>query len=452
MENNQFYSMSKLSIDEISFLEQNFKNGIGFCAKELRRDNKIISEYVRENLGYSKKDILDLMSRNRRYDDSQTKLKFNDFIDFSRPEVIYFHGFFWADGCATAEDWGFSFCIVEDDFFNIKENVIEKIGDWSNYLRLREDEGFQNAMCISSNHWEIKTFMRENDYHIKSHVGADKILSKIPDHLKHYWWRGYFDGDGCTSCYIRPSVSISSTHDYDWGFMTRLLDSIGATGHGIRKVVNDTGRSSVCYLSSKGDCKLFLDYIYQGRESDGIGLGRKYIRYKHFLNDYFEGIPYSQERRADASVRSNFSRESRIGKIRGVKRNGTGWAAFIGTDYCGTFKTKNAAQNAYNYFGAIKYGEVLNPNPIDFYMDHKEFMNEALVHHHSNYIGITQRKDNKRWRATFNINGKSKEIGPFLTEKEALEKRNEYILANSLDIPIREWKDGEEIINSCDFL
>lgn len=430
-----------LKAEEILFLEENYKNGIDFCAKALKRDHKIVRKYVKKNLGYSKADMLRVMSENRRYDDDKTRLKYDTFLDFTRPEVVYFHGFFWADGCATDKDWGFKFCIVEEDFLNIKENVIDKIGDWSVYKRLREEDGFKNAICISANHWQIKTFMREHNYHMKSHVGADKILSKIPDHLKHYWWRGYFDGDGCVSCYIRPSVSIASTYDYDWGFAQSLFNKLGITGSGIRKVTTELGQSSSIVLSSKGDCKLFLDYIYQNRETDQIGLGRKYIRYKNFLTDYFETDTYSYERRAEASTISNFKRKDRQGVIRGVKRNGTGWAAFIGYDYAGTYKTKNAAQNAYNYFGAIKYGNLLNPNPVEYPMTQEEIMAERLIHSRGNYSGITQRKDNKRWRVVFKIDGKNKEIGPFATEKEALEKRNQFIVENNLDYPIQEWKE-----------
>lgn len=431
-----------LNQEEILFLEENYKNGIGFCAKELKRAEKTISKYVRANLGYSKSDVLDLMSKNRRFNDDKTKLKYADFLDFSRPEVVYFHGFFWADGCATDKNWAFSFGIAEDDFLNIKENVIDKIGDWSVYKRSREDDGFQNAIIISASHWEIKTFLREHDYHIKSYVGADKILSKIPDHLKHYWWRGYFDGDGCISSYIRPHVSIASGYDYDWSFANKTFTSLGATGIGVTKTINESGGSSSIVLSSKNDCKLFLDYIYKNREVDNIGLGRKYIRYKHFLIDFFETDNYSLERRGETSTKSNFLRKNRQGKIRGVKRNGTGWAAFIGYDYTGTYKTKNAAQNAYNYFGSIKYGELLNPNPIDFTMGYEDFMAERLIHSKSNYFGITQRKDNKKWRVVFKINGKNKEIGPYATEQEALEKRNEYITQNNLDYPIQKWLDN----------
>jgi len=49
------------------------------------------------------------------------------------------------------------------------------------------DLGFKNPLEL----------LVDNDYKLKSYNSADKILSKIPNSLHHYFFRGLIDGDGC---------------------------------------------------------------------------------------------------------------------------------------------------------------------------------------------------------------------------------------------------------------
>ena len=141
-----------------------------------------------------------------------------------------------------------------------------------------------------------------------------------------------------------------------------------------------------------------------------------------------------------------------------------GWMAIITinkkTIYLGKYKTQKEALEARNnyiiennlehpiqeYIGEIgKYteGDCL-PN---YKLKMKGIYKKA--YDGNKYVGIYYMKEIKKrkWRATIRIGIKTKDLGCFKTQKEALEARNKYIIDNGLDYPIQEYK-GE--ISSVD--
>jgi len=51
--------------------------------------------------------------------------------------------------------------------------------------------------------------------------------------------------------------------------------------YSINKSISKVGKSSTICIRNKQGCKSFLDYIYNGVETDKIGLTRKYQKYKN---------------------------------------------------------------------------------------------------------------------------------------------------------------------------
>ena len=97
-----------------------------------------------------------------------------------------------------------------------------KTGKWKFYKKTSHN----TIPCRLTNKF-IHNFLVENDYISKSTASADKILSKIPEHLKHYWWRGYFDGDGCFCKSNRSYIfTISSNIDQNWNFIDTLFNNL----------------------------------------------------------------------------------------------------------------------------------------------------------------------------------------------------------------------------------
>jgi hypothetical protein len=59
----------------------------------------------------------------------------------------------------------------------------------------------------------------------------------------------------------------------------------------------------------------------------------------------------------------------------------------------------------------------------------------------NSYTGVNWSNIHKRWKARINFKGKTLLTKSFLTEKEALEYRNQFIIDNNLPHTIQEWSD-----------
>jgi len=447
---------STLTKDELDFILENYKNGNTFCCEHLKRSAGFITKIFKEyNLVLTKEEKWLVASKGRRYTNEQAGVKVEQFLNITSPEVAYFLGYFWADGCARDIGWCFSFCIAEEDYNNIKEGIIDKIGKWSIYQRKAKSKKHKNAISMRSYNSEVKEWLLSTDHHIKSKVSAQKILDKIPNYLKHYWWRGLVDGDGCINDESYGyGISIASSYDYDWSFVIELFNSLDITKYNIQKCINELGKSSSIVLTARDNVFKFCKYIYQNREIDKIGLDRKYNKYLWLLQRAEDN---KYENRTEelrlAAIKANFCPDrKRQYEVRGIKKNGAGWACMVGNKYVGNYSDKNAAINAYNYFGREIYGDLFFPNPVEVFMDKDAFLRFLKIKKkYSKYKWISFIKRSQRWQAFLRPRGGVfKEIGNFGTEKEALDAYNQYIKDNSLvEYPVQQWTgpsnpDGEK--------
>lgn len=191
-------------------------------------------------------------------------------------ESCYLLGFIWADGYLS--DKHSHKIIVE----NLREDLesIEKtfnaVGKWTKTYRKRGDRREQ-ARFETSN-FVIFDFLVKNDYK-KNGASPKKILKLIPEELIKYWFRGYFDGDGCfylnlkNHCY---QTSLSSVYEQDWDF---LFDYFGDLNFKIQKIIRKNGnRHSSIRITNRRDIIKFGDFLYDDF-FDGIGLFRKYKKF-----------------------------------------------------------------------------------------------------------------------------------------------------------------------------
>ena len=81
--------------------------------------------------------------------------------------------------------------------------------------------------------------------------------------------------------------------------------------------------------------------------------------------------------------------------------------------HLGAFKTEQEASEYYQ-------------NAVKSIENGKEIVIKRHIYS-SKYKGISWHKLSKRWRAMFNLNGKTKQIGQFKTENEAYEARRKYL-------------------------
>lgn len=221
---------------------------------------------------------------------SQSAVSHDFFINCRTPESAYLLGFLWGDGYLyhrsffekrktkkgvssyKKNSYHIKVECSEDDLSSIIP-IFEQSGKWTSYRRKRVNKKPQ--LCLSTANKMLYDFLLTNNYQIKSGASPE-ILKHIPEELIHYWWRGYFDADGCIykikNSDRSKQVSISSVYDQDWIVTTDLLDRLGVT-YSIRRIVrSEKSRYSEVRFTSNKSTETFLEYIYSGKE---FGLLRK---------------------------------------------------------------------------------------------------------------------------------------------------------------------------------
>ncbi len=234
----------------------------------------------------------------------------SQFHDITTPEIAYILGYLWADGhigerCITLN-------IGKKDADNVWD-IFKKTGDWDNYTVKRNEDhpNWQTMSSIRCCNTQLCNYLASLGHMEKSLVSPSKVLKKVPNHLKHYWWRGYFDGDGCISVTngenspMKIQASISGDYDQDWSSAEKLADDLYIK-YRVDKSVMECGRRSQFAIVYHAGILKFLNYIYRGREEDKIGLDRKYTKYLEVKEIIYStisksigytGVSYIEERK-----------------------------------------------------------------------------------------------------------------------------------------------------------
>jgi len=159
--------------------------------------------------------------------------------------------------------------------------LFNSIGTWK-YYKCKRKESWKETTIISTTNPFIYDFLLENDYDKKSLVSPTKILSKVPDELKSYFFLGFSDGDGCF--YTNPNgfckqYAISGSYEQSWVDFENLMGMKGCN-YTIKKTINKNGNKSSCLrFTNKKSLLSFGEYIYKTIELDNIGLQRKYKKF-----------------------------------------------------------------------------------------------------------------------------------------------------------------------------
>ena len=192
------------------------------------------------------------------------KLFIEKFKKIEEPEIAYILGFIWADGCLRNGNYSITFSNLLSDIEEIK-HVFLKTGDW----QFRVNKGKYCKCYVGA--YDLFDFFIKNDFIDKSGKSAEKILTFIPASLRHFWWRGYLDGDGHIGLYgNRPRLTFTSTSQQDWSFTKFLPES--------PSIYSVPSRSHATVQSTEQILNV-LDYIYKDYPSNKIGLTRKYRKY-----------------------------------------------------------------------------------------------------------------------------------------------------------------------------
>lgn len=276
--------------EELEFLKLNYpKYGVNYCINELGYTKSKIQNKTHE----LKIKLLPII-KSTILSKPTTKCNINPdlFYDISNKEISYLLGLIWADGflnpSKNGKNYNLGFTMVKEDIDVIKP-ILDSIGKWNYYERKQPVITWKPSINVITNNKRIFNYLIENDYGKKSYVSADKILSKIPDDLKRYFFRGLIDGDGCFY-YYKPEkgstlrqFALSSTYEQDWSYFEKLCLILGIK-YKIKRTTNNKSSSSVIRITNKDGINKLGEYIYQNFTFDKIGLKRKFDSYTKIIS------------------------------------------------------------------------------------------------------------------------------------------------------------------------
>lgn len=348
---------------EIEFLKENYpKFGSEYCAKALKRGrNAITNQCYNLNIKLTGEQLSNIASNKNR--SKYKNLYLPVFQNINTPELAYFLGYFWADGYLLNKGEKYRLClsIKDTDYFVIKP-ILDKIAKFNTYIDKR---GIAN---IKIQNKELVTYLHSLDFSDKSILQPHKILAKIPDNLKHYWWRGFFEGDGNIRK-DRFSISISGPYEYKWDFVLNLFRDLNIKKPITKRCIRKNGKVSQILLWNKPDSKLFLDFIYKNAAADNIHIKRKLEIYSNLL--YLESNPQIAKDKASLNRSKTILAKN---PERGIFERVGRWMVNIQTTYYGMFSDKQAALNCFNFYGKKHFGESFIPSQVEKTMDKEQFM------------------------------------------------------------------------------
>lgn len=200
------------------------------------------------------------------------------FIKPTTPLTVYILGLLWADGYIK-HPYTITLATTYPDADYLIPLFL-KTGKWKHYKKIYKNKRWKVGCTIKTSNKPLFDFLESHDYSSKSNESADKILSIIPNHLKHCWFRGLLDGDGHihtdnSGCH---NVSFSSTINQNWSFLELLCKKLEIE-YSIRHEKRNTGNSSRFYVYGKHKTIKFCEFMYGGYSNDFIGLKRKHDKF-----------------------------------------------------------------------------------------------------------------------------------------------------------------------------
>lgn len=270
--------------EEIDWFKLNYPiYGIAFCMEKLQiTKNQLISKRARLGLKLNR----ELFSTIHMKDKESTEYAVNPdpFINVTTSQISYILGLWWADGTIYYRNTignrqnKISLTLIKPDFDEIKP-LFEKTGKWCYSFWTSKRNTNVTYHTVSTNNKKLVTFLMSKNFHIKSGNDADLILSSIPIQFHYSFFQGLIDGDGC--CYFNKKnstrkVTVTSTYDQDWNFLTAKYRELGIKYKHIKRV-SSNGKYSRIEICGRHSISKLKNYIYPNEFI--FGLSRKYKKF-----------------------------------------------------------------------------------------------------------------------------------------------------------------------------
>lgn len=218
------------------------------------------------------------VNHENRHDRNLNKHDISALTTSKTPEGCYILGLLWADGHVAKHKPGAAFsisaCFIASDFQDFGP-VFSKTCNWRFYPK-KAGKRNSAAMRIAISDARLHSFLVEMGYMLKSLETCDKIIANIPARLRHYFWRGFFDGDGYIG--IKPrnkSLVLTGALQQNWTTLEILLNHLEIQ-YSIHRVLSKNGKCSRVRISNISGIRKFGEYLFQGCI---FGLSRKRIKF-----------------------------------------------------------------------------------------------------------------------------------------------------------------------------
>ncbi len=261
---------------ELRWLKTNFPIlGCLACSERLGINKDSLLRRMNKMNIYVDRDILKERIAEQNYNNFIPKYNLKDWINVKKPEIAYILGLLWADGYIQYKrSYAVRIHLVKEDFDKIIW-IFDNVATWHKRKEKRSNLRHQIMLDVRIFGRDLVKYLISKDYHAKSYKSAQKILKTIPKHLKHYFFRGLFDGDGTISK-DEFRLKIFSGYNQDWNFMPKYFNKY--------KWMVWNGGGSCAAVSNKKDLLRFGEFIYKNADKDKMYLPRKYKRYLHLKN------------------------------------------------------------------------------------------------------------------------------------------------------------------------
>lgn len=200
------------------------------------------------------------------------------FITCRTPQVAYLLGLCWADGHlrkvnSRCRGYILSLALKTEDFETVRPVIMRSSPFWKIYT-----EKARTTALITSR--ELHQYLARMDFFNKSISSPSKLLNNIPIGIRHYFWRGFFDGDGYISCKPSAKTVIICGHiRQNWKDWVLLLRGQRIT-NSIQRVRTPSGNCSRLRISRILDIASLGKYLLAGKQ---FGLSRKHIKFSQIM-------------------------------------------------------------------------------------------------------------------------------------------------------------------------
>jgi len=204
-------------------------------------------------------------------------------FDFTNIYHCYILGLLWGDGYVCKykhRNNYYSLRLETEKQDSIQYEEIFNLANihYSKNSRSRPNRKEQQTINISST--EIFNFVTKYKMDEKSFISPDLMLLEIPIENHHYWFRGFFDADGCL--YSKGSCTqlyFSGSYTQDWNFIEIMYKNLNIN-YKIQRIEGSKSSYSCIRLTNRLNITKTLNYLYNGIM---FGLSRKHNKFLNLL-------------------------------------------------------------------------------------------------------------------------------------------------------------------------